>query len=363
MDKTYTDLFPPGQIQPRGLCHVTGPPGVGKSLFAIGLIAEGLDPKRVAVLDCEQSLMIHDAQLGFGVYHDIIAMRSRDLGITAQPRHLFQMMASLVNDIPDRGIDPEHEVDLIIVDNVSPLESGIVDEVETNHESYGITPGQMRKMEAVKWGPIKRLYSNFIQNLANKAPLYVFTSQLSQVWAPRGGPVPGLFRPKGKKDILEQQTFLRVWLQLNSSRPEPSGLVMKSRLVRPIRMNGGKLIWQSMLPRRLPVCTWGAIREYFAAPPDLENPAPGETPSPQDWYKLRGTLSPDQLEVFKLLARESEAKETHVESTQALPITVAEFIVRLQELGLTLPDALGKLGKELAQLNPSADFARLREEA
>ena len=356
MNKTYEDLFPPGGMQPRGLCHVTGPPGVGKSLFAIGLITEGLDPKRVAILDCEQSLMIHDAQLEFGVYHDIIAMRSKDLGITAQPRHLFQMMVSLVNDIPDESMD------LIVVDNVSPLESGIVDEVETNYESYGITPGQMKRMAAVKWGPIKRLYSNFIQNLANKAPMYVFTSQLSQVWA-KGQPVPGLFRPKGKKDILEQQTFLRLWLQLNPSRPEPAGLVMKSRLVRPIRMNGGKLVWQSMLPRRLPVCTWGAIREYFAAPPDLENPAPGEAPSPQDWYKLRGTLSPDQLEVFKLLARESEAKEARVESSQALPTTAAEFIVRLQELGLTLPDALSKLGKELAQLNPSADFVRLREEA
>jgi hypothetical protein len=287
-------------------------------------------------------------------------MRYKDLVITAQPRHLFQMMVSLVNDIPDHGTDPEHEIDLIVVDNVSPLESGITDEVETNYESYGITPGQMKRMAAVKWGPIKRLYANFIQNLANKAPMYVFTSQLSQVWA-SGQPVPGLYRPKGKKDILEQQTFLRVWLQLNPSRPEPAGLVMKSRLVRPIRANGGKLTWQSMLPRRLPVCTWGAIREYFAAPPDLENPAPGEAPSPQDWYKLRGTLSPDQLEVFKLLARESEAKETQVKARESLPTTPAEFIVRLPEIPLTLPDALSKLGKDLAQLNPSADFAKLRE--
>jgi len=116
-----------------------------------------------------------------------------------------------------------------------------------------------------------------------------------------------------------------------------------------------------MLPRRIPICTWGAIREYFAAPPDLENPGPGEAPSPQDWYKLRGTLSPDQLEVFKLLARESETKEAQVKASESLPTTAAEFIMRLSELGLTLPEALSRLGKELTQIKPNADFAKLRE--
>ena len=42
------------------------------------------------------------------------------------------------------------------------------------------------------------------------------------------------------------------------------------------------------------------------------------------------------------------------------PKTQAEFIIRLSELGLTVPQAMSKLGKSLPEITPAQDFVKLR---
>lgn len=355
---TFDELFP--TIKPVGLCHVTGQSGVGKSTFAIGLVMEGLDPKRIAVLDAEQSQTGNHEQLGFGVYHDVIAMHTKAHGLTGRPRQLYKLMVRLANEIPDEGID------VIVLDNVVPLEGGIVDEVETNPGAYGLTKNQIERGGGLKWGPIKTLYRNFIQSLGNKAPMYVFTSQLGAVFA-GGKPVPGLYKPRGKQDVLSHQSYLRLWLQFRPEGEIPSGLVMKSRLTRWVEEDG-KRVPRPLLPRRLPLATWGAIMYYFEYPPDLKSPAPGEAPTTADWYKLRGTMSPEQLEIFKTLSKlaEKRQEEDTVASTapakpsDGLPRTPAEFIVALATLPMPLPEALERLGKELPAIEPREDFLKLK---
>lgn len=55
-----------------------------------------------------------------------------------------------------------------------------------------------------------------------------------------------------------------------------------------------------------------------------------------------------------------DADEDYMPATEP-PKTQAEFIVRLRELGLTVPQAMGMLGKSLPEIVPTQDFIKLRD--
>lgn len=54
-----------------------------------------------------------------------------------------------------------------------------------------------------------------------------------------------------------------------------------------------------------------------------------------------------------------DADEDYMPATEP-PKTQAEFIVRLRELNLTVPQAMSKLGKSLPEIIPAQDFIKLR---
>lgn len=345
--KTYDEIFA-DTIKPKGLIHVTGASGVGKSLFSVGMIEVGLDPKRIAVFDGEQSLSSHHATLGFGAYFDLISMFTEKYGLFAQARQFFHMVRELAS-----GLEPD-KIDVVVFDNIRKLEESIRDEVEANPTRYGLTAGQVERGGGLKWGPIKQLYSSFVQSLAHIAPVYIFTSHLSQVWI-GGQPVPGLYRPQGKQDILERQTFLRLWLIRNTTSKYPDGIKLKDRLTIPEIGEDG-ITWRPILPPKLSPCNWAHIMEYMHNPPDFEDVPPAERMTMDDWAKLRGTLTPDQLAIVKMQAQEAEEQEKIEQMTQA------EFISRVKkDLGMDLPEALEALGKaSLADVQPSQDYLYLK---
>jgi len=348
MSVTYDDVFPKGGVRPRGLFFVTGEPGVGKSTFCWTV---GVSPDRICVFDFESSLSsVHD-QVGFGLYKNMVSEWALDRGLVAPPRDLYSFMMGEI-----ARIEPG-KYDLIIIDNIDYLEAALQDVVENNPEAFGLTKGQLEKGRGLKWGAIKKLYAVFIQMLNARAPLVGFTSHLRQVWA-GGQPVPGLFQPKGKKDVLEAQTFLRIWLLPRPDGPEPMGLVLKSRLsITRFGDNGVEI--KPVLPRKLPIATWAKIREYFKNPADLAHPTPEERLTDDDAHKLRGTLSRDQLDLVKALIA---AQEREI-AAMTRPSNTGEFILMVKdELGLELDDALKKLGKDtIADVSdPFADYQTLK---
>jgi hypothetical protein len=361
--KDYNQIFANAKVKPRGLIHVTGPSGVGKSLFAIGLVQIGLDPKRVAVFDFEQSLKQHHDSLGFGKYYDMTQERLTKFGLFGVPRKLFQHTLELVQQLPGNTFD------LIVVDNVVPLEDGIEDLVENEPGKFGLTQNQVDRGMGLKWRPIKSLYSTFIQSLAEKAPLFIFTSQLAQTFA-NAQAVPGLFHAQGKKDVLSQQSTLRLWLRFNTISEIPDALVLKSRLVYPQTL-GETLIWSPMLPYKISPASWTHILSYLEKPPDIDHLEVSERPSNSDWAILRDSLTPDQLEIFKLLATGATRDTTggsgssdqpeQVRPTQSkIPSTIADFIVKLSDIGLTVEGAMIRLGIEtVQQIKPSEDWIKL----
>lgn len=134
-----------------GLVHVTGPKGVGKTTFAFTATK---DPKRVAFLDFERSGAGFHAQLQFGLYHDVVG----ELGLLASGNDLFQHVAQLVDTLPGGW-------DVVVLDNVDPLEAAIEAAIQAQPSKFGLTPGQMQSMPALKWGPYKNCYRQLLLTL------------------------------------------------------------------------------------------------------------------------------------------------------------------------------------------------------
>ena len=331
MNKTYDQVFDGCLIKPRGIVYVTGPSGVGKSLFSIGLIESGLDPKRITVFDNESSLQQHHESMPgglFGHYYNMTEIRIREKGLFGTPADLVDMVHSRVEQLPDG------ETDVIVLDNAVPFEDAIQALVETRPEEFGYTRGQIEGMSAVKWGPIKKTYSSFLQLISDgrKAKLAFVTTQLSQAFAGKQ-PMPGVYKPQGKADILTQAATMRLWL-LPSGNPVPDALILKSRMVYP-KHTGDSIQWQEVLPKKLSPATWPHIIEYLKKPP-AKVPA-NEVPTALEMAILRGTMTPDQLKLYRMLVQSSISPDAEGEeglaetkpgkSTSKAPSNVAEFIV------------------------------------
>lgn len=367
---TYDEIFE-GTIKPQGLVHVTGESGVGKSLFAIGLVECGLDPERICVFDGEQSLQMHHRSLGFGAYYDLVTERISRYGLDSDPQTAFTLVLEVINEVEQS----DKEYDVVVFDNPAyEFETGIQQEVESNPKKYKLTRGQMERAPALKWGPIKTLYGRVVQSLRQIAPLYIITTQLGQVWY-SGKPVPGLFKPKGKQDIQQMLTFMRVWLRRSATgSPIPDGLVLKTRLVIPTREEGtGKVVWKPILPQRLSPCSWPHILEYMRNPPDLTKLSEAETLSKEDLRIVRGTLSPEQHAAIAAARAESElelARARKAASLEAgvqqeddeptIPSNRADFVAAVIQRGMTIEEALKAIGKKtLGDIEPVSDWPRL----
>lgn len=111
------------------------------------------------------------------------------------------------------------------------------------------------------------------------------------------------------------------------------------------------------LPRRIPVCTWSAIRRYLDEPADWDNPAPGEVPDEEELRLLSGTLSPEQRDMLRLavLDAEREAKTSRSEDDGDIPATAGELVARaIGELHLSPSDIVAALGRPAGEVD---DFA------
>ena len=347
---TLQEVF--GSVCPTGLVHVTGASGVGKSLFSIGLIQVGVDPQRIAVFDCEQSLRVHAQQLRFGAYFDMIGEFVANAGLFGRPRLFLTLFRSKLNSLPDGAFD------VIVIDNLWLLEDAIVDEIDSNPTNYGLSSGQMERAIGLKWGPIKDLYRQLMHLVSLKAPLQIVTTPVSQVYSPAGKPVPGAFKPSGKMDVLRALTTMQIWLINSASGSfEPDGLILKSRMVQFVQKDSG-FVPIPLLPVKLQPCTWRNILEHVRNPRDWT--ATQINLSPEDIAKLQNTLTPDQMNMLKMML----AAEAHADQSKSVqpstPRNLAEFVAALSKLGLTLDQALVRLGKsQISEIEPESDYTKL----
>lgn len=296
----------------RGVMHVTGARGIGKSF----LLSQLDFPDNILFIDCENKGESLDKQIAFGAYHAITR------GKNVSPIHVYERMQTIID-----GIEKDRFT-VCIIDNISWLELALRAEANRNLEKYVQDYNlNIKNVKANRFGGLSSVVNFLISDricnpLHDKGiRLIAVSSHVKTAWGV-GGPIPNKKRIKGA-DRWQELSVLSIILVPGKYSPTPSGLVMKEQLENITIRHPSELsdsdyeLYQRgelghsikrRLPLKLPKATAQEIRRYLNNPADLDNPTPDEIPGDeQDEYSDK--LSVEQIEYMKAAASYVEREE------------------------------------------------------
>jgi len=272
-------------VAARGLVHVYGPPGAGKTFFAL---TAGTDPKKICFLDGDASKGKHIAeQIGIpkSNYHDLTSMGQ---GLT-EVQYYIKFMTTIKK--------LSNDFELLIWDN--PIEF-----FKAAHSYVATHRLEWRE----KWAPrgdiagsqewiivrqvlMPRLYSL----LQTKAQLVILCTHEkpqrddSQVKT-------GYMEPNADPS-LRTEAGMVVRLARNMQKPNdpaPVGLVIKN--IGTVNVEERSIT--RILPDRIEPCTWPKIEDYIEKPVGSRELNPSEVPNEFEVNLIEGTLNPEQRELY-----------------------------------------------------------------
>lgn len=355
----------------RGVMHVTGARGIGKSF----LVSQLDFPDNLLFVDCENKGESLDKQIAFGQYNAITR------GKNVSPLMVYDRMQLIID-----GIEM-NRFSVAVIDNISWLELALRAEANRNLDRY-VTDYNLniKNVKANRFGGLSSVVNFLISDRicnplhAKGVKLIAVTSHVKTAWG-IGGPIPNKMRIKGA-DRWQELSVLSIILVPGKYAPVPAGLIMKEQLGRieiqdPMMLSDsdyelyqrGELghSIQRRLPMKLPKATAQAIRWYLNNPADLDNPDPDEIPGEeQDMYSDR--LSAEQINYMRVAAtyagKEEEAAEkeyqavieveTMKEMNEAMDAirpmfndgitSIPELLPMLKEMGIAVTaPSLGKI--------------------
>lgn len=167
------------------------------------------------------------------------------------------------------------QYDVIHVDPINDVESGIVDLVKSNPQAHGYSKAQMDNSTALLMAAMKAYWKRTLMEFSRVCKTFFFTTHLRDEF--KGGKPTGRREARGKETLYELAS-LYLWLERKPDEkgnlPQvPSAICVppygKHRLAdTSINEETGELITVDLLPPRIPVATVAAIRGYIANPPN-----------------------------------------------------------------------------------------------
>ena len=235
----------------------TGEYESGKSMLAL---TTGCPLDRVLIYDNEESVATYHAMNPAFTRVDIAGSLPKNKTWTN-----YDFYLAWVEHL--RSI-PTGKYDVIAVDTIERIESGISDWVSKNPAYFGHTANQYNSMSGMFWGDMKDLWGRHILELKARAQMVILTVHMRDVYENRK-PVPGKRQRKGK-DTLSELASLEVTLQRKKGQAAPSAYVMKTRLVYGDITKPDTL--RPMFDPYIPKFTWDVVREYMQHGADPEHP-------------------------------------------------------------------------------------------
>jgi hypothetical protein len=287
----------------------TGEFSTGKTILGLS-IAPGVHPPghpfagqpRTLYLDLEKSGTSYG---GTGCQRvDVPAEMTKALGAKWTARQI----AEWFNSIPGR-VQPG-QYDVCVVDPINDIESGEVDIVKANPTDYGYSKAQLDKSVPLLMAAMKAHYKKLLMGFAGVFKCLYFTVHLRDEF--KGGSPTGRREPRGKETLAELAS-LYLWLERlpddkGKTSAIPSAIVMKHRLSDTRVNEAGELEVVELMPRRIPVATVQAIRQYIASPPNIEKPAAGEA-------VVEKPVTEVDLQRMRLATAEAQAQAAVQQST------------------------------------------------
>jgi hypothetical protein len=255
--------------QPIPILGLTGEYASGKTWFGLSIAP---DPKRVRVYDLEMSASPY-VSLGFEHVNVPQELQAK----FPKGAKAIDLWKWWLDDVT--GLEAG-KYDVIMVDPVTDLESGLTDWVEANPSYFGHTSKQYEMMSGIKWGDVKDHWKAILAGrVATKCQTFAFVAHMGSEFDKVTKKATGDRKPKGKETLMELAT---LYLQMERPKDKtggrrgvPSAIVLKSRLNH-LSMGADGPVLREALPPRLPVATPNAVREYMRNPPDLTNLKPEE---------------------------------------------------------------------------------------
>ena len=312
---------PSGRIIDIPILGVCGEFGSGKTLFGAS-IAPGNHPEghpyagkpRTGIIDVEMSSATYEGSaLGFERFDlPAMLMKNRSGGFT--PIELFEACRKLIDSIPNERFD------VLMIDPVTDIDSGLTDYVRANCTKFGLTTRQLEKSSGLLWGVVKNQWNNWLLQIAQKCKTFVFTAHMRDHYI--GNMPSGKREPKGKETLGK---LASIYLELNR-KPGKDGTVPKAPTARIIKGRlcdmfidaEGDIQNIELLPPVFENCTPKRIRQFIQSPPTEKVVVP------------EGHLDNDMKLAFQALI-ETQRNEANQAELQLLD--------RQKELRSTLPTA------------------------
>ena len=274
----------------NGCMFFGGLRGTGKSFLA----AQAENPKLVAFFDFdeEKGLPLHRS-LGFGHY---VSITTEAVG--EGPLGWWNRMKAEIDKLP------ANQFTVAIIDNVSPMELGMLADVKANPPYYAKRYGMQAESIVKGQYGADRGVVNYLISEAISSPLHAKGIRLIIVTAH----VKPDFRKVGKMNIKGADRWheigiLTLILDKPDFPPIPSALVFKEMLGEmKFDEETGIFSPRRRMPERLPRATFAEIKRYLQEPADLDNPAPGERPTPQQFAPFTEEMTNEQIALMRAQA-------------------------------------------------------------
>lgn len=204
-------------------------------------------------------------------------------------------------------------------DTVTKLEAAMVAWADAHSKALGVRGSSKGSPWGEFWNAgVYELYDQLFEGIfARGVETIILTSHLKNV-SENNKSVPGKVTVGGKP-WLTMQTSLMLWLvNANNDDGAPAGLVLKERMGK-LEPNLETDKWEPrrMLPKRIPHCTWNDIERYLQDGCNLNNPAPGEALSREEFQMISPLLTNEQMRLMVLDA-EAEVQRLRLESAPML---------------------------------------------
>lgn len=257
---------------------------------------------------------------------------------------------------------PRSKYKSFIIDTGEHVEAGMAAYVDVNKKQFGVTN------DWTLWTMgVYPLYRFILQGIWDRGIPNILMGfhikDAAEGWGKSYRKIPGKVKPSGKP-ILKQLSSLMVWLVNDSRNPngEPAALVLKERMgLVDIDKERDEWINKTMIPKRLPICTWEEIRRYLKEGYNISNPKSTEIPSDAEMDMISELLNDAQTRLMIEGAKIEQQEQLIMLSESGLlpmsaaiepikisdnesqtPKTKVEAIVRWKSVGRSLPELLKK---------------------
>lgn len=305
----------------RGVIEIVGEHDVGKTLAALQIL--DLSQKQPFA----KAVFVDDDEKGEGTVRQLAASQIRfekyfnigDLKAKVKSTNgvlaVDDMLSEVIFPIVDSISQSDHEV--IIWDTWRAIYQSARGHVQRNQKKYN---------DAVTWqgnsiminGLISRvareMEKGIIEKLKAHCEVLVMTHHLKDFYE-GNVKVTGSYVPESSK-VITEVCNMRIWLVRNPNSKVPSMLFLK-RPNLPVVTKGGikfvNIVPMKIVPKPEDETIWDAMARYEKNPIESRPPNEDETPTPEEFAMLSGTLTPGQKsyvsEMLKYMAENEKAVE------------------------------------------------------